>query len=273
MAVHAPPSVAGVQLQLHGGQGWPGMHAGHAHAQPVPPPPLPPLPLVDDGPRWQTPLRQLPPPSALTGHARPNPYQVQESAESALHVVAVVKALHGSAGALPEDELPPAPQLHAQGGQGWPGMHAGHPQVQVPPPPPDALPPDAVPVPDAALPAEALPPPMDGGVLPGDAQAQSHAGQVSPGAHTGQLQVHVLPPVHVGGGAPLLLPTGGVLHAQSHGGQVSPGAHVAQAQVHVPPPPPPMVPPPLQLHSQDGQELPTGQSRGHAQSHAAAAAE
>lgn len=165
------------QSQLHGEQLWPGAHAGQAHTQPPPPPPL--------AARWQTPLTHLTP--GVQG--APIAYHMHTFVVSAVQLAESVCSLHGSV----------VPQSH--GGQGSPGMHAGHAHVVV-----------------------------GGGAGGGTppSQLQPQGGQDSPTRHSGHPHTQVLP--H---SVPPLLPPP---HAQPQGGQASPGAHGGHAHVQVPPP-------------------------------------
>jgi hypothetical protein len=118
--------------------------------------------------------------------------------------------------------LPLHEQLQA--GQAAPAGHIGQLQVQVPAPPVPVAPPEPEPVAPPELvpvsPPEPVTPPAPPAPVvvpqppPAPPQAQSHAGQASPGPQVGQLHVQVppppaLPPSFTGGGGGQSHCTGG----------------------------------------------------------------
>jgi len=139
------------------------MHAGHAHPQPPLPPP---------GTGFIPTHRPFGGHGSVK-HAIPSSTQPHKSALSALQLSASVKLAHGSVlgggGGVTGQ---------SQGAHAVLGGQTGHAQVGDEGAPPLALPPLAVPVPVTPT----VPTP----------QAQSHGGQVTPGAQVGQAQVHVL---------------------------------------------------------------------------------
>jgi hypothetical protein len=229
----------GQQVHEHGGQDWPLSHAGQAQPHPVEPEPEPPVIF------WQMPDLHGP----VVLQAIPRAIQAQPSAASAVQVWVSRWIEQGSlGGALPPSTL------------------GGPPPVPVPEPEP------AEPVPDAGtVVVEVVVPPsllLTTVTAPVSAQLQVQAGQVSPGAQTGQAQAQVPPPLEP---PPLLQPPPPPPPPQSQlqGGHACPGAQAGQAQVQVPPPP---LPPSSaggggQSHATAGQAALGGQAMGcaHAQ--------
>jgi hypothetical protein len=238
------------QLQAHGGQVSPGPQAGQAQAQPPPPEPLPASTgrtsfscahdPVGHGVVMHSMLSEVQPHASVVSAVQ-EVTSVCAAQGSAGGVVPQPQGAHaapaGQAGqpqtatgaepVLPETApdpavAPPAPeaaavvvvvaplphaQLHA--GQASPAGQAGQLHVQVPgPPPAPVAPPLPVAPPDPVLLPVVPPQP------PGWPQAQSQAGQTSPGGQAGQSQVQVPPPP-----APPLPVTGGGGQSHCTGGQ------------------------------------------------------
>jgi len=170
----------------------------------------------------------------------PSAYQTQRSALSALHVSALVNAEHGSG--FDGGVVGGSGGGQSQGAHAVFGGQVGQAQPDDEPAEPVVAPPVAVPVPDTPM----TPAP----------QAQSHGGQVWPGAHAGQAQVQVPWPQPVPPPPPEEPPA----QSQLQGAQLSPGAQVGQAQVHVPPP---LLPVPAeQSHCTAGHSAFGGQATG-----------
>jgi hypothetical protein len=222
------------QLQVQGGQAWPGAQAGQA--QPQPALPEPPLPASTGGTGFS--WEQAPVGQGAAMHSMAREVQPHASAVSALQEATSVCAVQGSAGGG-------VPQ--SQGAQAAPAGQAGHVQTATVGDAVGPVVPLTVPVPDVPVPAEGV---VVVVVAP-SLQAQLQAGQSAPTGQSGQLQVQVpvplpppvtsppqppappLPPV------PPPPPAPPVPQLQSQGGQASPGRQAGQPQVHVPPPPEP----------------------------------
>jgi hypothetical protein len=183
--------------------------------------------------------------------------QPHASAVSAVHGVASVYAVQGSAGVAP----------HPHGAQAAPTGQAGQPQTD---PGPAVVLPLLPPLP-VLLTVPVAPPLLAGGavivVVAPLLHEQLQGAQSAPAGHSGQLQVQVpVPPAPLAPPVPVVTPQPpGRPQPHAQAGQASPGGHAGQSQVQVPPPP--TLPPSAaggggQSHWTGGQAPLAGQASG-----------